>query len=173
MTHVHVYVAWSTREWPLYLPLAWNVQYMHMLYVKYWILCTTLHTLFIKESALFKLAFAIFNSSFHQFNSSTSATSSRCASPLIFNMYSAHTPTLTTFNPPSLPDRSALVSWGGSPIRDPAPFLTWTYPLLCRRGRRARQGPLFHRPPEAKRSTAYPRHSLEILPLRIEAIGTC
>ena len=93
MTHVHVYVSWSTREWPLYLSLAWNVQCIHMLYVKYWILCTTLHTLFIKESALFKLAFAIFNSSFHQFNSSTSRTSSRCAIHSIFNLICiVHTP---------------------------------------------------------------------------------
>ena len=69
----------------------------------------------IKESALFKLAFAIFNSSFHQFNSSTSTTSSRCAIPSLFKfyIYYSHSPTLYTFNPLSLRDRWALVSWGG------------------------------------------------------------
>ena len=56
-------------------------------------------------------------------------------------MYSTHSFTLTRFNPPRVQDRLALVSWKGLSIRDIAPYLTWTLPFQCRRGRRARQGP--------------------------------
>ena len=133
--------------------------YMHMLYVVHW-LCTMYCTTYfsIKESALFKFAFTIFNSSIQQFNS---LTLSRCVIPSIFNLicivhtllHSPHSP-LLAFETGRLWYRCA-----GSPIKDPAPYPIWTQPLLCLRGRRARRGQLFHRPPNAKRSTAYSKIS--------------
>ena len=67
----------------------------------------------------------------------------------IYNFtHSPHSPHLST----RFRDRWTLVSLGGSPIRDPAPYQTWTLPLLCRRGRRARLGPGFHRPSKGRRT---------------------
>ena len=44
---------------------------------------------------------------------------------------------------------------------------------MSERKKRCQAGATVPPTPEAKRSTAYTRHSLEILALRIEAIGTC
>ena len=102
--------------------------------------CTTLSS--IKQRALFIFAFAIFNSTIYQFNfltiqlinsstlqlfNSSSTKLSRALFPYNLNfLYIKHIAPLNIFNPSSLWDIWALVSWGGSPIRDLAPFLTWT-----------------------------------------------
>ena len=64
--------------------------------------------------------------------------------------HSPHSPHLSS----RLRDRWTLVSWGGSPIRDSAPYQTWTLPLLGQRGRRARLRLVFHRSPEGKEDHA-------------------
>ena len=115
-------------------------------------LCTTLF--FIKVRSQFKSASAIFNSTIYQRHQVNSSTTSRCAIPsVITNTYITHFPSLTTFI--SLP--SGQVDSG---ILGRVTYLGFcTLPdldltsSLCRRGRRARLGPVFHRPPKGRRTT--------------------
>ena len=108
---------------------------------------------FIKARAQFKLASAIFNSTFLQQHQVYSSTTSRYAIPSVITYAIINTSPYSPHLSPRLRDRWILVSWGGLPIKNPAPYQTWTEPLLCRRGRRARLEPLFHRTPEERRTT--------------------